>query len=195
MSSQALARFQHQLSNAETLRKTNPTSQSKSRQIYYHASLAITVAAWDAFIKNITKEFNSRTILFATTAAFQSIHASLTKQLEDKTKRLNTPDYNNARNHILEFTGYDTIGIWHYSQGNLTSQQVKNRIEEIFKVRHSFAHGFPIPPLSWTISPRGGAPRLTAADLAFNEKIITHLTNVTDKNLDIHMRATFGMNF
>ncbi|HCR1828758.1 TPA: hypothetical protein ONB59_001081 [Pseudomonas aeruginosa] len=195
MPSKALARFKIQISNAEILRRTNSHLKNQDRQIYYHASLATTVAAWDAFVKGITLEFNARVLLYSQSIAYQIIYTALKKQLEEKNRKLNTPNYENARNHILDFTGYDTIPAWNYPRANLNSQQVKDRVGEIFKVRHSFAHGFSIPSLNWTTPPRGGAPRLTALDVEFNEKLFTHLTKITDKNLEHHLTNNFGTSF
>ncbi|MHB9797326.1 HEPN domain-containing protein [Pseudomonas sp. MT3] len=196
MPSVALSRFRQQLESSVQLRSTKTDHNiNKEKQIYYQASLAATVAAWDSFIKSATKEFIARTFSKSQDSSYLIIHTSLKAQLDEKTKRLNTPNFDNARNHILEFTGYDPIGDWNYPPLNWNSIQAKVRLDEILKIRHSFAHGFPTPSLSWTTSPNGGPPRLTSEDTRFNESFIAHLAKITDKSLEKHLFDNFGMNF
>ncbi|WP_276487060.1 HEPN domain-containing protein [Ectopseudomonas mendocina] len=196
MVSVAISRFQQQMDNAEKLRQTQTSkNQNIEKQIYYQASLAATVAAWDSYIKAVTNEFISKTFSRSSDSFYLIIHNSLQIQFKEKTKRLNTPSFDNARNYILEFTGYDPIADWGFPKLNWSHFQVKNRLEEILKVRHSFAHGFPTPPLPWTTSTTGGGPRLKLDDMKFNELIITHLVKTTDSKLEIYLSNNFGLNF
>ncbi|MDI6528284.1 HEPN domain-containing protein [Pseudomonas otitidis] len=196
MPSVALSRFRQQLESSEKLRNTKTDHNlNKEKQIYYQASLAATVAAWDSYIKAVTKEFIARTFSKSQESSYLIIHTSLQTQLNEKTKRLNTPNFDNARNHILEFTGYDPIIIWNYPPLNWNSIQAKVRLDEILRIRHSFAHGFPTPSLSWTTSPNGGPPRLTSEDTRFNEIFITYLAKTTDKNLEKYLFENFGITF
>jgi|GEM_PF-6541051 len=196
MASVAISRFQQQMNNAEKLRKTQTQkNKNNEKQIYYQASLAATVAAWDSYIKAVTGEFISKTFSRSSDSFYLITHNSLQIQFKEKTKRLNTPSFDNARNHILEFTGYDPISDWDYPKLNWSHFQVKNRLEEILKVRHSFAHGFPTPPLPWTTSITGGGTRLKLDDIKFNEIIITHLVRTTDRKLEVHLSNNFGLNF
>jgi hypothetical protein len=68
---------------------------------------------------------------------------------------------------------------------------VRTLIDEILKVRHSFAHGFAMPAYSWNAD-RVGQPRLTAECLRMVAALFSHLTSVTDKGLDRHIRLTYG---
>ncbi|WP_312375369.1 HEPN domain-containing protein [Pseudomonas oryzihabitans] len=195
MASQALEKFKRQTENSIVLRKTvTPNNLNLEKQIYYHASLASLVASWDSFVKAITTEFVNRVRLSSTSSSYSILHKALEDQLTEKTKKLNTPNHDNARNHILAFTGYDVISVWNYPKLGWTNIQVKNRLDEIFKVRHSFAHGFSLPKLSWTTNHKSNT-RLKSSDLEFNERFLTHLAKTTDRNLSTHMKSSFGFDF
>ena len=80
--------------------------QIDQMQSLYHAALASTIAAWNAYLKEIIREFFSSisTPLLPTSIALHNIARSAAEQI---TSRLNTPNWENSRNALVQGTGYD----------------------------------------------------------------------------------------
>ena len=70
--------------------------------------------------------------------------------------------------------------------------QVRARLNEILRVRHSFAHGFDIPDYDWTRSP-GGKIRLTSKAIQETEAFFKNLVKVTDRGMKTHIELTYGL--
>src|SRR5688572_8201725 len=68
-------------------------------QLYYHASLAATVAAWDAYIKNIVGDFFG-IITDTANPKYNVVHQLLRERAENALGRFNTPNWDNARNLV-----------------------------------------------------------------------------------------------
>ncbi len=165
MPSPAAIKYFNNIQNAEILRKGvndprfKPISRVK-KQIYYHASLAASVATWDAYINNIVRDFFEVTF-DPSISKFHSLHTVAKSIAEKALKKFNTPNWENTRNLLFQHTGYDPINDWIWLNHNMGVQQVKERLNQILKVRHSFAHGFAVPAFSWTQT-NAGVVRLTS---------------------------------
>jgi len=160
-------------------------------QLYYHASLAANVAAWDAYVKNLLNDF------FAITTntfdpKYHAMHTSLRDRAVHAVRRFNTPNWENSRNIITWYTGYDPINNWIWPAKGMNVQHVKLRLDEVLQVRHSFAHGFALPTFSWTQSATGKV-RLTAEQLQVNEGFFGNLVRRTDRGLSQHIARVFGI--
>jgi len=185
------------LSNtARTLRETatdprlHPISRSQT-QIYYHSALAAFVAAWDAYINELVRNF------FTTTAnpldpKFHAVHSIARDTAERALERFNTPNSENTRNLLIQNTGYDPIGDWIWSARSMSGLAVRQRLNEILRVRHSFAHGFAIPAYSWTQTPTGKV-RLTAKAIDDVDLFFRHLVAVTDLGMKQHIQTIYGI--
>lgn len=196
MPSTAAEKFYEGLGRASFLRETASIRQlyrtpNQQRQIYYHASLASSVAAWDAYINNIINEFFSVTTK-AIQPDYHAIHTIAQQSAQAALSRFNTPNWENSRNIVLLYTGFDPISYWVWPSRGLSSPQVQERLNQILKVRHSFAHGFQLPVYEWTRSPAGKV-RLTAEALKYNERFISHLVRSTDKGLKHHIKTQFDV--
>ena len=185
----AIARAQT-LRQAATDRRLRPKSQDEI-QIYYHASLAVCVAAWDAYINNLVREFYGA-IANPLDVRFHAVYSVAQQAAEQRLERFNTPNWENTRNLLAQSTGYDPINDWVWKRRRMGVTQVRERLNEILKVRHSFAHGFSLPAYNWNQSPTGRT-RLTSKTLRDVEAFFNNLVHATDKGLKQHINQTYGL--
>lgn len=196
MPSPAALKYKILSNTARTLRETatdprlHPISRSQT-QIYYHSALAAFVAAWDAYINELVRNF------FTTTAnpldpKFHAVHSIARDTAERALERFNTPNSENTRNLLIQNTGYDPIGDWIWSARSMSGLAVRQRLNEILRVRHSFAHGFAIPAYSWTQTPTGKV-RLTAKAIDDVDLFFRHLVAVTDLGMKQHIQTIYGI--
>ncbi len=159
MSSPAALKYINSTNHIQTLRKTATDKRlrpmpRKEVQIYYHAALTGNVAAWNAYISNLVHDFYSL-ISEPSNQIFDAVYTIAQQAADNALLRFNTPNWENTRAILVQYTGYDPISDWGGSQINMNLEQVKQRLAEILKVRHSFAHGSEMPAYTWTQSPSG----------------------------------------
>ena len=186
MPSIAAHTYTNSAGRVDVLRKVaiDPRLRPISRQdtqIYYHAALAALVAGWDAYINNVVREFYGE-VSNPLDVKFQAIYTVAQANSERTLGRFNTPNYENTRSLLISCTGYDPISDWVWSQKNMGRRQVRERLNEILQVRHSFAHGFSMPNCSWNES-SSGHTRLTSKVIQDVEAFLSHLVNATDMGL------------
>lgn len=196
MSSPAALKYITATDRLQTLRKAatdgrlRPMLQEEI-QVYYHASLAAYVAAWNAYIKNLVIDFYN-VIADPSNPRFQAIYIT-TRQLAIRAiDRFNTPNWENTRNLLNQYTGYDPINDWVWLRREMDRFQVQERWKEILQVRHSFAHGFDVPAYDWTQSPSGRV-RLTSKAVQETEAFFKNLVNVTDGKMKAYINQTYGI--
>ncbi|NES24107.1 MAG: hypothetical protein F6K41_35655 [Symploca sp. SIO3E6] len=153
MPSPAAVKYGLASKKAQILRQTatdirlRPVSRNQA-QVYYHSALAAFVAAWDAYINDLVRNFFDATSNPLDTK-FHAVHTIARGKAEQALNKFNTPNWENTRNLLAECTGYDPIGDWIWRARHMNGVAVRQRLNEILKVRHSFAHGFSIPAYSW----------------------------------------------
>jgi len=186
MPSPAAIKYFDEIQRAQILRKVandprlKPISHTE-KQIYYHAALAASVATWEAYINHLVREFfNVTSDPFI--PKFNTLHTITRDLAEIALERFNTPNWENTRRLLVQYTGYDPINDWVWTSHQMGVQQVQERLNQILKVRHSFAHGFAIPAFSWTQS-NTGTVRLTSQTLIKNEAFFKNLVRQTDKGM------------
>lgn len=164
MPSTAKIKFDRLISKADLLRIHAGSLRRKSdidaKIVFLHAALTAQVAAWDVYVKAVALEYFAATS-DATNARFMAMHSLLQGRMAEAAKKLNTPNSENSRNHLLIYTGFDPWPTWINTKfGNnllINSLMVRNRIDEIFTLRHSFAHGLSMPSHSWNTNSSGVA--------------------------------------
>lgn len=166
---------------------------SKSKQAYYHAALAACVAGWDAYINNLVREFY-QCIKDPLAPAFHAIVSISEEQSEQALRRFNTPNAENTRKLLVGATGFDPINYWIWPRRGMGGLQVRERMNQILKVRHSFAHGFSVPAFHWTQSPSGNV-RLTSQSITDVEKFFIQIVASTDRGLSSHMNSIWSARF
>ncbi len=188
MSSPAASTYITAVERIQTLRKTatdkrlRPMSRDEI-QVFYHAALTAYVAAWNAYIKNLITDFYD-VISDPSQSKFRAIYTIARKRAENAITRFNTPNSENTRNILIQYTGYDPI--------NTTLWIQRRKLDDIVEVRHSFAHGFDMPSNVWTqsLSRRG---QLTSKAIQETEMFFRKLVKITDKGMKKHILLTYGL--
>lgn len=149
MPSNASAAFHVSLRLGRTLREAatdqrlRPISEHKRNDLL-HASLAAYVANWDSYINSVVREFVTA-ISNALSPEYAAAHGIVSGFVEKSLRKFNTPNWENSRNLLIACTGFDPIADWRWPRANMRPLDVQNFLNEILKVRHSFAHGLSIP--------------------------------------------------
>ena len=196
MPSPAALKYIVTVERIQTLRRTATDKRLRPMlhdeiQVYYHAALTAYVAAWNAYIDNLVRNFYN-VIADSANPKFDAIHTLAKGTVENALTRFNTPNWENTRNFLNQYTGYDPINDWGGSQANMNLQQVHQRLNEILRVRHTLAHGADMPAYNWTQSPSGRV-RLTSKAIQETEAFFKNLVNVTDRGMKAHIESTYGL--
>ncbi len=196
MLSPAALKYKTTMERIQTLRRAatdtrlRPMSHDEI-QVYYHAALTGYVAAWGAYINSLVREFYNL-ISDTSNPRFYAVYTIAQQAAENALTRFNTPNAENTRNIFLQYTGYDPIGDWIWAQRRMSGIQVRERLNEILQIRHSFAHGFEMPAYNWTESPSGKA-RLTSKAIQETAAFFKNLVKVTDNGMKTHIESTYGL--
>ncbi len=159
-------------------------------QTFAHAYLASLVAVWEAYLNELARNFYQETA-HPLRIDYHAMHEVARMASERAMERFNTPNWENARNFLIAATGYDPISDWTWPRRGMGVQDVRERLNQILRVRHSFAHGFAIPSYSWTTS-TSGRVRLTVEVLRETEAFFNNLVRRTDSGLQRHIQTTYG---
>lgn len=175
--------------------KKRNKAEAEAKSAFLHAAVAAHVSSWDAYVKQIAEEYFNKAAN-PKDPRYSAFHALLLAEMRAKRDKLNTPNSDNTRVFLMNTTGFDPWPVWTGITafgGNLTSTLfVRNRLDEIFKVRHSFSHGFSMPGYAWNTDAHGGV-RLTCQILIEVERFFTQLVLRTDIGLASHMSKQHGV--
>ena len=170
------------LRRAATDRRLRPMLHDEI-QVYYHAALTAHVAAWNAYIKNLVVDFYD-VIADPSDPKFRAIYTIARERAENALARFNTPNSENTRNILVQYTGYDPINTLLWLQ--------RGKLDDIVEVRHSFAHGFDMPSNTWTRS-LGRRNHLTSKAIQETGAFFKNLVKVTDRGMEVHIKLTYGL--
>lgn len=170
--------------------RLRPISRDDSR-VYLHAALAAHVAGWESYIERLIGNFFVA-IVDNAIPKYLVLHGLFLKRSEHAASKFNTPSWEKSRELLSDYTGYDPINDWDWPNRRLTGPLLRARLNEILKVRHSFAHGFPMEKYAWNTS-AAGEVRLTHSILSDVDALFLHLVKRTDKGMKSHLRTNFGV--
>jgi len=155
-----------------------------------HAALASYVAGWESYIERLITNFYAEAIDIGI-RKFVALHSVLQVLGQRATDRFNSPNAKNTRALLVEYTGYDPINDWAWA--NMSGPMVRERLNQIIRVRHSFAHGFAMPAFHWNTSNTGQA-RLTREIILAAERFFIRLVERTDDGMRDHIRSNYNPN-
>ncbi|MGW3448357.1 HEPN domain-containing protein [Streptomyces sp. NPDC001076] len=162
------------------------------RQVHYHSHLAACVAAWETYVESIVLEYLDRASR-PLDPAFSELRTLLRECAASANKKFNTPNWDNSRNHIVKHTGFDPISSWSTAHRGSNSISSKNFLNDILVVRHSFAHGFPLPSSVPWLTVAGSQRLLSVKNLKEVESFLKSLTVVTDSGLSMRLSSIFAV--
>ncbi|MGV9700770.1 HEPN domain-containing protein [Streptomyces sp. NPDC003483] len=162
------------------------------RQVHYHSHLAACVAAWEAYVESIVLEFLDRSSR-PLDPAFSELRNLLRECTVNANKKFNTPNWDNSRNHVIRHTGFDPITSWSTAQSGSSSISAKTFLNDILLVRHSFAHGFPLPSTVPWLTVDGSQRLLSVKNLKEVESFLKSLTAATDAGLSARLASVFAV--
>ena len=116
MSSPAALKYVTSANRIQTLRRAatdkrlRPMSHDEI-QVYYHAALAAYVAAWNAYISSLVRDFYDVTG-DPLNSKYDAIHTLAKDTAENALTRFSTPNWENTRALLERYTGYDPINDW-----------------------------------------------------------------------------------
>ena len=178
------------LSVIATDRRLRPVKYEEAEPAL-HAALASYVSAWEVYVENSTTEFVQKLQASLTTEG-SAVATILLAEASMAKSKFNTPNYENSRDLFLRFTGVDTYPVMASHRLALSGPQTRDRLNEILKVRHSFAHGAPIPAYAW-LKRYGTTNRLTKTAVQMVETLITDLVRQVDAALERQLQQVFHL--
>ena len=185
MPSSSLLNFIELQKKAILLRKKAGLARKKedrhAKSILLHSALTFNVSSWDAYVNNIIREFINK-IQNLENSEYSKLHELVRYNADISLQYFNTPNHENTRNILLKCTGYDPYPDWIWTKKGWTALETREFLNEILKVRHSFAHGFTMPHFDWNPDSFGNA-YLTCSILALIESFFKNLSKNTDRGL------------
>jgi hypothetical protein len=202
MASDALRRFKNSIAVANRLlRADDGNNASHGRVDFFHASWAAYIASWDAYLKSVCQEYITKSnvslalgVHNQVVVAYQGVHKIASDLFSYRMDKFNTPNFENSREFIIACTGADLYSDWRWDTNNYTNIQVRDLLNESVRVRHSFAHGFPVRNIVH-LAILDGTNSITYRKAVFVRSLVNHLSIVTDKTLDVKLNALFGRGF
>lgn len=199
MASEAFARLTKAIAVANRLLVADDgKNREHGRTDFYHAAWAGYIASWDSYVKSVCKEFIAKSNVALSlglandaTIAYQAIHSIASDLFDYRLTKLNTPNFENTREFILDCTGLDTYALWRWDRKSLTNINIKDLLNEAVRVRHSFAHGFPVRNLRY-LNVIDGSNAVTYRKAIFVRSLLSHLSRATDQELDNRLQTLFA---
>jgi hypothetical protein len=192
MPSAAAIKYRELTTRASVILKADRSKLGRKEvQAMYGAAFVAQTAAWNAYVVRLVDCFFQE-VANPAVANFHAMHTLANSIARSQLERFNTPNAENTRNLILASTGYDPWTDWQWTARRMNALSVRNRLNEILKVRHSLAHGFAMPAYSWNQA-ASGETRLTLYDFGWMRTFLNHLVVSTDRGLKSHLNTVYSI--
>ncbi len=184
------------------------------QEAIHHAGVVMMVAAWESYIEKVLMEALDaieNEVGIAPGAAAGGAAAAAPPipvpawaklafvlrrtDIRNYVKRFHTPDAVNVRDLLTRSLDFHPWSHWEWRNGRRQWDQneMRNRLNSWVLVRHSVAHGFPLPGnIPWLNDPQG-RPRLTLTLLRECKKFFEHLVGCTDEAMAVHLHNHHGI--
>jgi hypothetical protein len=205
MPSNAQTQFINQIGYVDQLiaihRKLQTGKGRRHEQDALHrAGVVMIVAAWESYIEKLVMEaLNaieqnacSAASSAATTVPPWARHTYSLRRAEiaKSVERINTPNDTEVRNLLhgtLEFNPW-LHWSWHSRRRQWGEIEVRNYLNQWILIRHSVAHGFPLPNTIKWLKDRQHRPRLTLNLLNQCKRFFEHVVNQTDNSFRLWLK-------
>lgn len=209
MPSQSLAQFKDQVAFVEQLIAIHGKLQSgqgrrHEQEAIHRAGVVMMVAAWQSYVEKLIMEGVSslelNAGLMATTtppvpAWARHAFALRRAEIAIDVKKFNTPNDTGVRDLLmrgLEFNPWP-IWCWHAGPRQWESKEIRDNLNNWVLIRHSVAHGFPLPAsIAWLKDSHGRA-RLTLSLLKECKRFFEHLVAQTDSAFSDFLHTHHGI--
>jgi RiboL-PSP-HEPN len=170
----------------------------------HRAGVVMTVAAWESYVEKVVLEAvqaigNSGGLggSSGSTVPAWAKHSFALRQAEiaGSVKRFHTPNSTNVRDLMDDALGFKPWPhwSWHVGPRQWDESTMRRRLDDWVRIRHSVAHGFPLPgDVPW-LRNGNGPPRLTLSLLQECQKFFSHLVNQTDSAIAGFLSSHHGM--
>ena len=181
----------------ETLQRQATTVERASQSCASHghaeallaSSFVLHVAAWNAYIVAIANCFLDA-VSDPSHVRFTNLHTLHQAAARRRIEKFNTPNAENARQLLMEVSGYDPWSDWQWKRRRLNAMATRQRLNEILKVRHSIAHGFRMPVYDWNQTSTGRS-RINRSGVQWTCAFFQHLCLTTDRSLSDFVRDNY----
>lgn len=208
MPSQSLEQFYNLLSYVDQLIAIPAKLQSgrgrrHEQDAIHRAGVVMTVAAWQAYIEKVLGEAlqaignDINDLGNGGPAPNWAKHSYLLRcaALQISIKKFNTPNDTNVRDLLHDALGFNPWPSWTWQKGprQWNVSEVRSRTNSWVTIRHSVAHGFPLPQNIEWIKNSNGTPRLTLNLLKECRKHFAHIANQTDIAFSTYLNSHHGL--
>lgn len=211
MPSKSLQAFQTLLGKVDQLISIHGQLQSgpgrrHGQDAIHRAGVVLVVAAWESYVEQVliesfaAIEADAGLGVGASTAIpvpAWARHAIGLRKVEvtKSAKRFHTPDAAGVRDLMLESLGFNPLSHWHWRNGprQWDEDEVRKRLNAWVTVRHTVAHGAPLPTDVEWIKDSQGRPRLHLPLLKECRKCFAHVAQQTDSALETFLKTTHGV--
>lgn len=165
------------------------------QEAVHRSSVVLLVAAWESYVEHIIIETVS---LLKPSAGAPNHSQGLWKIFEipirNNIAKFNTPNAENVRLLFKGSLNFDPCSHWCWNapKRQWDEQHMRNHLNEWLQVRHSIAHGAPLPNLTW-LHPPGKPSRLILKNIKDGKKFFSHLVNQTDNALYSFAQSDCGI--
>lgn len=184
------------------------------QEAIHHAGVVMMVAAWESYIEKalmgaLDAIENEAGIVPGAAAEVAAVAAPpipvpawarlalelRRTEIANGVKRFHTPNADNVRDLLTRSLRFDPWAHWEWRRGprQWDENEMRRRLNSWVQVRHSVAHGFPLPSnIPWLNDPHG-RPRLTLTLLRECKKFFEHLVGCTDDAMAVHLHNHHGI--